>query len=181
MLEYQIIRSSRKTVAIQIRNDGQILVRCPKRMRTEEVLKFVASKESWIRKHSSRLQNQNLEPFRPDEIEEFRQLAKDRVSERVAYYADIMGVKYQRITIRAQKTRWGSCSGKGTLSFNCLLVLAPLAFLDYVVVHELCHLKEMNHSGRFWEEVRKILPDYEASKRWLKENGDSLIARIPQS
>ena len=178
-MEYQIIRSNRKTVAIQIRNDGQILVRCPKWMRTDEVRKFVASKESWIRKHSSRLQNRNLKPFRPDEIEEFRQLAKDRIFGRVACYADILGVNYQRITIRTQKTRWGSCSGKGTLSFNCLLALVPTEVLDYVVVHELCHLKEMNHSQRFWQEVQTLLPDYMKSRRWLKDNGRSLIARLP--
>ena len=89
-----------------------------------------------------------------------------------------MGVTYGGITIRNQRSRWGSCSGQGTLNFNCLLMLAPPEVLDYVVVHELCHRKEMNHSAAFWAEVARVLPDYEARKRWLKENGPALIGRL---
>ena len=89
-----------------------------------------------------------------------------------------MGVSYGRITIRSQHTRWGSCSAKGNLNFNCLLMLTPPEILDYVVVHELCHRKEMNHSARFWAEVARVIPGYEASKNWLKDNGSALIARM---
>ena len=89
-----------------------------------------------------------------------------------------MGVDYGRITIRAQHTRWGSCSAQGNLNFNCLLMLTPDDVKAYVVVHELCHRKEMNHSARFWAEVERVLPGYRESRRWLRENGGALICRL---
>ena len=82
-----------------------------------------------------------------------------------------MGVSYGSITVREQKTRWGSCSAKGNLNFNWKLVLMPEEILDYVVVHELAHRLQMNHSTEFWDEVEKILPDYRKRRQWLKENG----------
>jgi predicted metal-dependent hydrolase len=89
-------------------------------------------------------------------------------------------VSYGRITIRNQKTRWGSCSGKGNLNFNCLLMLAPPEVLDYVVVHELCHRREMNHSPRFWALVEQVLPDWRQRRQWLKTHGDALMRRMTQ-
>ncbi|HAN50208.1 MAG TPA: metal-dependent hydrolase, partial [Lachnospiraceae bacterium] len=89
-----------------------------------------------------------------------------------------MGVDYGRITIRHQKTRWGSCSGKGNLNFNCLLMLTPPEVQEYVIVHELCHRKEMNHSYRFWAEVEDVLPDYRVQEQWLKTNGGALIGAM---
>ena len=86
-------------------------------------------------------------------------------------FARLMGVSYRNITIREQKTRWGSCSSEKNLNFNWKLILAPPEVLDYVVVHELCHLKEINHSKAFWDEVGKVMPEYETYKLWLKENG----------
>ena len=97
------------------------------------------------------------------------------IPERVAHFAPLVGVDYGSITIRSQKTRWGSCSSKGNLNFNCLLLLAPPEVLDYVVVHELCHRKQMNHSPRFWAEVGRVLPDYKIRVKWLKENGSRLM------
>ena len=93
------------------------------------------------------------------------------------YFAPQVGVSYGRITIRNQKTRWGSCSGKGNLNFNCLLMLTPPEVIDYVVVHELCHRKEMNHSKAFWDQVERILPDYKVSEAYLKKEGGAIMAR----
>ena len=137
---------------------------------------FVRSKEEWIQKHLAGISAQKVERFTAEELEKLRKLARKRVAERVAYYARILGVTYGRIAIRAQHTRWGSCSSKGNLNFNCLLALVPPEVLDYVVVHELCHRKEMNHSTKFWAEVAAVLPDYQQRRKWLKENGKTLIA-----
>lgn len=97
--------------------------------------------------------------------------AKETITKRVSYFARLMGVSYRNITIREQKTRWGSCSSEKNLNFNWKLILAPPEVLNYVVIHELCHLKEMNHSKAFWDEVEKVMPEYETYKLWLKENG----------
>ena len=93
-------------------------------------------------------------------------------------YAPLIGVEYGRVTVRRQKSKWGSCSAQGNLNFNCLLMLAPEEVLDYVVVHELCHRKHMDHSKEFWAEVRRVMPDHEKQKKWLKENGAVLMRRI---
>ena len=175
---YQIIKSDRKTIAIQIKPDGQVVVRCPKRMRVEEARRFVESKADWIEKHLAKRQPQNVAKYTPKEVEQLREQARKLVTERVKYYALIIGVTYGQIAIRTQHTRWGSCSSKGNLNFNCLLALTPPEVLDYVVVHELCHRKDLNHSDRFWSQVERILPDYKARKAWLKKNGTGLIARL---
>ena len=175
---YQIIKSDRKTIAIQIKPDGQVVVRCPKRMRIEEARRFVESKADWIEKHWAKRALQDVAKYTAKEIEQLREQARKLVTERVKFYAPIIGVSYGQIAIRTQHTRWGSCSSKGNLNFNCLLALVPSEVLDYVVVHELCHRKELNHSARFWNEVERILPDYKTRRSWLKERGSGLIARI---
>ena len=114
-------------------------------------------------------------------MEEIRSLADEAMRvlpARVSHFASLVGVTYGRITIRNQKTRWGSCSSKGNLNFNCLLMLAPAAVQDYVVVHELCHRKEMNHSPRFWAEVERIIPEYKTYEKWLKTEGKHLMRRM---
>ena len=175
---YQIIKSNRKTIAIQIKPDGQVVVRCPKRMRIEDARRFAESKADWIEKHLARRPPQDVVKYTPKEIEQLREQARKLVTERVRYYAPIVGVTYGQIAIRAQHTRWGSCSSKGNLNFNCLLALVPPEVLDYVVVHELCHRNEMNHSFQFWKEVERVIPYYKSCKKWLRENGTSLVARL---
>ena len=176
-IPYQIIRSSRKTISIQISPGGEVIVRCPRRMPGEDIHKFVTSKQRWIETHLPRAEP--LPPFSPEELQALAQKAMAVIPERVTYFASRMGIHYGRITIRSQHTRWGSCSSKGNLNFNCLLMLCPAEVLDYVVVHELCHRKEMNHSPAFWAEVEKILPGYPQQKKWLKDNGSALIGRLP--
>ena len=177
-VSYQIIRSDRKMIAIQILPDGKVLVRAPKRMRMDDIRRFVDSKAEWIEKHLSNRTSQMQQKFTEEEMKALREKARILLTERVQHFAPLIGVTYNQISIRAQHTRWGSCSSKGNLNFNCLLALVPMEVLDYVVVHELCHRKELNHSDRFWNEIAKILPDYKVRKKWLKDNGFNLIARI---
>lgn len=178
-----IIRSKRKTLVIEITRDAQVLVRAPYRMKNADIQRFVEEKQEWIEKSIQQIKEKqhkySIEPFTIEEIKQLAEKAKKKIPPKVAYYASLMGITYGRITIRNQKTRWGSCSVKGNLNFNCLLMLAPEEVLDYVVVHELCHRKEMNHSRKFWSEVEMILPDYKKQRNWLKENGENLMRKNP--
>ncbi len=173
---FRILRSDRKTIAIQIMPNGEVVVRCPRRMKQTEVEAFVKSKASWIEKH--RKVCAPVEMLSTEEVEVLRERTRRLVTEKVAHFAPLVGVSFGRIAVRTQRTRWGSCSSKGNLNFNCLLALVPETVLDYIVVHELCHRKEMNHSPAFWAEVERILPDYRTYERWLKTNGRSLIAKL---
>lgn len=111
-------------------------------------------------------------------IDQLTEQAKTVMPPMVAEYASKMRVEYGRIAIRHQRTRWGSCSTKGNLNFNCLLMLTPDYVQKYVVVHELAHRKKMNHSSDFWMIVESVIPDYKKAKRWLRENGVELIQRM---
>ena len=160
-----------------------LLVRAPFAMTKEQIDRFVRSKKSWIAKHRAKMEEQlQTQPVEDrlslDEIRELADRARKVIPERVAYYAPLVGVTYGRITIRNQKSRWGSCSSKGNLNFNCLLMLAPPEVLDSVVVHELCHRKEMNHSEAFYAEVLRVFPEYKKWHGWLKENGTALMRRM---
>lgn len=103
--------------------------------------------------------------------ENYKKMAKDILKKRLDYYCEIMGVEYTALSVRNQKTRWGSCSSKRSISLNYKLIFAPMSVMDYVIVHELCHLLEMNHSKAFWNQVERVLPDYKVAKKWLRENG----------
>ena len=180
-MTYELIRSNRKTIAVQIERDGRIIVRAPLRMPDRDIQSFLASKSAWIAKHLAAIQQrqQSADPaFAPEQLQQLADASKRDLPYRVARFAALIGVTYSRITIRAQKSRWGSCSAKGNLNFNCLLMLCPEDVRDYVVVHELCHRKELNHSPRFWAHVEAVLPGYKAQRKWLKENGVSLIRRL---
>lgn len=112
------------------------------------------------------------------DYESIKKSARKDLTARVEYFAPIIGVKYNRIAIRCQKTRWGSCSSKQNLNFNCLLMMAPEEVRNYVVIHELCHLKQMNHSRLFWAEVEKAMPDYKKWRKWLKDNGRYIMEQV---
>ena len=176
-INYRIIRSSRKTIAVQIMPDGEVVVRAPNKMSSEVIAQFVTDKRDWIEKYLAK-RPKTLPKFTEAEIHAMARHAKEVIPEIVVRYAPLVGVTYGRVTIRNQRTRWGSCSSKGNLNFNCLLMCVPDDVIGYVVVHELCHRKEMNHSTRFWAEVARVIPDYKAWKHWLKENGPTLIARL---
>ena len=180
-LSVLLVRSSRKTLAVQIRADGTVIARAPLRMPKERILGFLSEKASWICTQQGRMQER--EKMRQQacihldaaQEKELRERAKSVLAQRTAYFARQVGVTYGRITVRDQKTRWGSCSQTGNLNFNFRLILAPPEVLDYVVVHELCHRRQMNHSAQFWQEVAQVLPDYRKRKAWLTENGWRLM------
>ena len=179
-IHYTVIRSSRRTIAIEITQDARVLVRCPNRVSDHTVAAFVAQKASWIKKHlAEKTPPATVTPYTADQLDAFSRHVRERLDARLPVFADKLGVTYHRVSVRAQRTRWGSCSGKGNLSFNCLLALVPQDVFDYVVVHELCHLREMNHAARFWATVANIQPQYKQCKKWLKEQGGALIARLP--
>jgi predicted metal-dependent hydrolase len=183
VITYKLVRSSRKTLAVEIKGDGQVIVRAPYRISKREIDRFVTEKADWIDKHLSTIRESqaarpSVKKLTSAEIQALADAAMKDFPERVRRFAPKVGVTYGRITIRNQKTRWGSCSSKGNLNFNCLLMFAPPEVRDYVVVHELCHRLEMNHSARFWAEVERVLPDYKARVRWLKEHGSEIMMKM---
>ena len=183
-MKYTIIRSQRKTLGLEVRDQG-IIVRAPVWASTREIDSFVRSHRDWIDKKLKKLEERRkaeaeVVPLTDEELRDLVAAAKEYIPRRVAYYAPLIGVKYSRVTIRKQHTRWGSCSAKRNLRFNCLLMLTPPEVIDSVVVHELCHLKEMNHSQRFYHEVLKVYPDYRKWDKWLKENGRMIMMRAKQ-
>ncbi|MCQ2538606.1 MAG: M48 family metallopeptidase [Lachnospiraceae bacterium] len=184
-MNVKVIKSNRKTISIQINPDLSVTLRVPLRISKRDIEKILEEKRDWIEKHIEKVKAGNEardEGTQRLSVEELKSLA-DRalayIPSRVRHFAPLVGVSYGRITIRNQKTRWGSCSGKGNLNFNCLLMLTLPEVIDYVVVHELCHRKEMNHSKRFWGEVEKVIPNYKEMEKWLKTNGSALIRRSP--
>ena len=181
-MKVKVIRSNRKTISIQVNTDLTVTVRAPVYATNKDIDKILHDKESWIMKHMEQIIEQNaryelsgLKHLTKAEIEDLADKALKYIPQRVEYFSKIVGVDYGRITIRNQRTRWGSCSSKGNLNFNCLLMLTPTEVIDYVVVHELCHRKEMNHSKNFWIEVEKVIPDYKRSVKWLKNEGSQII------
>lgn len=176
-----VIPSRRKTISIAIERDLRVVVRMPLQMTKAEIQRFLEEKQPWIQRHLEQMRQrcQSMEPSLTEaELKALTERAKVVLGQRAAYFAPLVGVTYGRVTIRHQVSRWGSCSSKGNLNFNCLLMLCPPAVADYVVVHELCHRLEMNHSPRFWGAVARVMPDYAVHRRWLKEHGGQLIGRL---
>ncbi|MCR4894073.1 MAG: M48 family metallopeptidase [Eubacteriales bacterium] len=178
----EVIRSDRKTIGLQVKRDGRVILRAPRGVSEKQMKDFVREKSDWLRKSIKKvLERKETAAENPISMDEVRRLA-DRalayIPGRVSYYARKMGVTYGRITIRNQTSRWGSCTSAGNLNFNCLLMLTPPEVIDSVVVHELAHRKEMNHSAKFYEVVRRAYPEYDKWNGWLKKNGTAIIARM---
>ncbi len=183
---YRVIRSKRKTISIEVTNEEEILVRAPRWVSMRDIRYFVDEKEAWIRKAKARVkaakEKEAAEPnvkLTEEELQTLHDEARRIIPDRVAHYAPLIGVTYGRITIRHQKTRWGSCTAKGNLNFNCLLMLAPPEVLDAIVVHELCHRKVMNHSEKFYREIYRVFPEYDHWNTWLRKHGRELLRRNP--
>ena len=184
-MEYTIIKSNRRTLSLEAKEDG-LIVRAPCRATDEEISAFVAKHKRWIENNILKMKKRKelfdgVAPLSKSDIQALSEKALSVIPARVKHYAAIIGVTYGRITIRNQRSRWGSCSAKGNLNFNCLLMLVPPEVLDSVIVHELCHRKVMNHSDKFYAEVLRAFPNYHICNKWLKENGDMLIMRMTES
>jgi predicted metal-dependent hydrolase len=214
-MDFDVIRSRRKTIAIEITREGEVLVRAPLRVARREIITFVEEHHSWIARKLSqaRLRKAQGAPRQFREGETFfflgepcglrftegaeflrkhdgefllgaelssrarslfrtwyRARAREILEDRVAHFALRMGLTCRSVRITDAKERWGSCSAAGSLNFAWRLVMAPPPVIDYVIVHELAHLLEMNHSRRFWERLGRILPDYAKRRKWLREN-----------
>ncbi|MGN1148530.1 MAG: M48 family metallopeptidase [Lachnospiraceae bacterium] len=177
--------SDRKSIGIQIKEDASVHVRAPYYARQREVEAFIEEKKDWIIKNYQKMLARTristdtlLSPIQEQQVtilqKRFYNAARSYFPRRCAELQKLTGGHYTKITIRNQKTRWGSCSQTGTLSFNYRLMMAPPAVIDYVIVHELCHLTHMNHSKAFWNKVANVMPDYKIRKQWLKEHGAEL-------
>ena len=211
-MNYQLIRSKRKTLGLQINSNAELIVRAPNRLSVKKIEQFIEEKSSWIKEKSNSIKAKDVQkpsykegenflylgglyPFIPqpskkldfngicfsaeqinkDELLKWYKIAfKSIAIPRLDYYADTFSLPYQQVRLKTQKTLWGSCSGTNNINLNYLLIRAPMDIIDYVIVHELAHTKIKNHSKDFWQLVESILPEYKASKSWLKDNGYKL-------
>ena len=172
-MNYKIIHTGRKTIAIHVTKEAQVELRVPMKIPQKEIEKIVRQKQSWIEKTVEKMlrQSQNIEKIIITKETEQALLAKAKeiLPQKIEYYSKLLGVAPTGIKISRAKTCWGSCSGKNSLNFSCRLMLADNDAIDYVVVHELAHIKEHNHSKRFWAVVKIVMPDYKIRKQKLNE------------
>ncbi|SMN13051.1 Putative predicted metal-dependent hydrolase [Bathymodiolus heckerae thiotrophic gill symbiont] len=213
---YQLIRSKRKTLSLQINRSGELLVRAPQQLSVKKIEAFIREKSAWIEKKTQTLR-ENAQPkptylngevflylgnyyplireqapknklefegkvFKLSSADngstEFHRWYKASFKKialpRLDYYADLHQLNYQKVRLKSQKTLWGSCSSANNINLNYLLIGAPISVIDYVIVHELAHIKHKNHSKVFWQLVAFILPEYKTEKQWLKDHGHKL-------
>ena len=169
-MTYEIVRSRRRTVALEVTREGRVLVRAPLRMPQGEIECFVASHAAWLEKAQAKVAARQAAhpPLTEQETAALRQRAKELLPDRVAHYAAIMGVTPTSVKITSARTRFGSCSGKNGICFSLYLMQYPEEAIDYVVVHELAHIRHHDHSPAFYAEVAKVLPDYKERMKLLK-------------
>lgn len=183
-MDFEIKRSNRKKLTLEVSEHG-VLVRAPLWVSDADIHAFVQERRQWIEEHLALIQEQlKQEAEEPTsrltaaDLHLLATQAAEYIPQRVSYYARLLGVRCKRIAIRNQRTRWGSCSNKGNLNFNCLMMLTPPEVRDSIIVHELCHLKEPNHSEQFYAEVLRVCPQYWEHHAWLKENSGWLLAML---
>ena len=169
-MDYKIIYSARRTLAIQVTKACEVVVRAPKGISKDKIEAFVARSKAWIDTHVARQVAFNeAHPIESDaELEALRAKALAVLPKRVEYFSKIMGVTPTKVSINKATTRYGSCSSSGRINFSCRVMRFSDEAIDYVVVHELAHLKHLNHSAKFWAFVGKFIPDYKERKRLLK-------------
>ncbi len=169
-MKYKVIKSGRKTVSLEISRDAEVIVRAPYGTKDKFIEEFVNSHKPWIEKHlNGRLEKAEMFKYAEENSKALKKAAKEYIFKRAEEFAEIMNVKYSGIKITSAKTRFGSCSGKNSLCFSYILMLYPKEAVDYVIVHELAHTVEHNHSKRFYKIIEKYLPDYKQRERMLKK------------
>jgi predicted metal-dependent hydrolase len=211
----KLIRSKRRTIALEIAHDASLIVRAPYRTPLDFIEKIVFNKRLWIKQKQEfvrdkytkitpkefvngegflylgdmykleivdalnmpmlfnngfRISRENIDSAKEILVAWYKEQAYQKISERVICRSSLSGLRYNKIRISNAQRRWGSCSAKGNLNFSWRLIMAPLRIIDYVVVHELAHIEENNHSKKFWDKVKIMMPDYKQYKKWLKEN-----------
>ena len=170
-MEYTLLRSRRRTLALEVTREAQVVVRAPLRCPQRHIDAFVESRRAWLEAALARQEARLAAhpPLTEAEVEDLRRQAKAHIPTRVTHWADIMGLAPAAVKITSARTRFGSCSSKNTLCFSLYLMQYPSEAIDAVVVHELCHMRHRNHSGAFYAEVERWLPDYRAREALLKK------------
>ena len=171
MEQYELIRSRRKTMSLEITRDCRILVRAPMRTAKTRIDAFVAANQPWIAKHMERQRQRAASappPPTPEEIEALKRRAKEELPPKIACWSEKMGVRPTGFKVTTAKKRYGSCSGKNSLCFSCFLMRCPEEAVELVVVHELCHILEKNHGPRFYALLERHLPDWQDRKKLLR-------------
>lgn len=161
-----------KRITIRIKSDGIVVVSKPKSITIKQVEDFIFQKREWIKKHLDDINSRPKivrEKISKEDFDAYRTQALKIVREKMEIFNKHYNFTYGKVTIRDQKTRWGSCSKKGNINFNYKLALIPERLVDYVVVHELCHLGEFSHSLKFWNLVEEMIPDYIDRRKELKK------------
>ena len=182
-IKYFITYSRRRSISMKFRKDGNLSIAAPYGVSEKYIKEFIDSRRNWIIKNYNAIKKNLLyveqNGYYSDlDIKDMKKKSKDIITSRVLYYAKKGNFSFNRITYKVMKTQWGSCSGKRNLNFNCVLSLMPLSIIDSVVVHELCHLRHMDHSKEFYKEVYALCPTYNECHKWLKINGPRYLARI---
>lgn len=166
-MEYTLIRSKRKTISIAVTENCETIVKAPLLMSEEDIEAFIKKHQRWIEK--AKLRQQSKPKYTREDIEALYKKAEDMLPEKVDYYSSLMGLKPTHVSVTKAKTRFGSCSLAGRICFSVFLFAYPEEAIDYVIVHELAHLKYLNHSKDFYALIEKYLPDYNKRRKLLRD------------
>lgn len=172
-----VVRSRRRTIGLHVGWNAQLTVRAPLRASQRSIMEAVRAKHHWIVTAQEKMRRRQAEApalVPPRFVREYKRQALQIISSRVRFYAEQMQLQPVAIKVNRARRRWGSCSHRGALNFSYRLLFAPFAVIDYVVVHELAHMRHLNHSRAFWNGVAAIIPDFQNHYRWLREHGHRL-------
>lgn len=178
-IAFTLKRSKRaRRMRLAVYCDGAITITAPIGIQQSIIERFIKEKSEWLFSKIEffcQFKGEKITSNSPEDYIELKSDALSLATQKVEYYNKVYKFKYNAIHIKNQKTRWGSCSKKGNLNFNYKIILLPESVADYIIVHELCHLKEFNHSQKYWKLVSKAIPDYRKIREDLKRSGLGFI------